>query len=105
METSQDDKRKYCSKHALKRGEERNIPMEAIDLALDYGRVCYVRGACYSILGRREIERLRRVHNIDASRYDGIHVVCSPGNFRVITVFRDSSLRCLNVGKTFKFHS
>ena len=85
-----------CSDHARRRGQTRNISLEAMQVALDYGRTIHHRGACYYVIGRQEVDRLREDEGLDISKFNGVHVVCNSINGNIITVFRDCALKYLS---------
>jgi hypothetical protein len=66
----------------------------AIEAALEYGRVVYVRGAEIHVIGRKEVFRYRR-HGIDLREYEGVHVVCRPGSGLILTAYRNRDFRGL----------
>ena len=84
------------SRHADRRMAQRRISAAAIELALDYGRTVYTRGAVVHAIGRNEIARWAEL-GIDLSPHDGLQVVCSADG-AVITVYRDRNFRGLRPG-------
>jgi hypothetical protein len=78
----------------------RGIPDEAIDLALDWGRAVYTRGAVVYAIGRREVARCRAA---DLSRFEGVQVVCAVDDGQVLTVYRNRDFRTLRpkLGRRF----
>ena len=85
----------FLSTHAWCRAHERSIGLDAIRIAIAWGRKNYVRGARVHTIGRKEIKRLRCEYNIDASRFEGVQVVCEPGENVILTVYRHRNLRAL----------
>jgi hypothetical protein len=84
--------------HALARMGGRGINHDAVQAALDYGRVVRIRGAEIHALGRKEVARLAR-HDIDLAEYEGVQVVCSHEG-KIVTVYRNhdfSGLRTFRV--------
>ena len=81
------------TRHAWQRMTARGMSLAAIEAAIEYGRAVHVRGATVSALGRKEVERCRR-RGVDLSRYEGIHVVCSPKGM-ILTVYRNRDFRGL----------
>ena len=82
------------SRHARLRTHARRFGVAAIEAALAYGRVVYVRGAEIHAIGRKEVLRYRQ-RGIDLRMYEGIQVVCRPGAGVVLTVYRNRDLRGL----------
>jgi len=57
------------------------------EAALAFGRKVHIRGACVHVIGRREVERYRRIGiALDAS--EGVQVVCGPDG-AVLTAYRN----------------
>lgn len=79
--------------HAWQRMCSRHLSPAAIEAALDYGRIVYVRGAVIHAIGRNEVERYRR-EGIDLSKHEGVQVVCSSDG-AVLTVYRNRDFRGL----------
>lgn len=75
------------TKHARERMGARRLSPEAVETALDHGRIVRVRGAEIYAVGRREVEKLSR-DGIDISRFEGVQVVCSPQG-AILTVYRN----------------
>lgn len=75
------------SRHAQRRMSHRGIKMEAVEAALDYGRVIYTRGAIIYAIGKKEIAAMAE-SGIDLSAYDGIQVVCSLCG-EILTTYRN----------------
>mgnify|MGYP005814093511 CR=1 FL=1 len=78
--------------HAWCRTHARRCGLAAIEAALVYGRVVYVRGAEIHAIGRKEMLRCRQ-RGIDLRRFEGIQVVCRPGAGIVLTVYRNRDFR------------
>ena len=89
----------YFTDHAKMRKNQRNISRRAIDWALEFGRVVHTRGACYFVLGRHEIKKILKLTGNDASKYNGLQVVCTADESSVITIFRNPKLTCLHAGR------
>lgn len=77
----------HITRHARIRMDSRGIGWEAVCLALDFGRVAYVRGAQIYAIGRKEVAALAE-RGITADEYSGVQVVCANDN-TVITVYRN----------------
>ena len=88
--------RPRLTRHADRRMAHRGIRAEAVELALEYGRVVYTRGAVVHAIGQKEITRWAGT-GLDLSPYDGVQVVCSTDG-AVITVYRNRSFRFLRTG-------
>ncbi len=82
------------TKHARKRMSARNLPPEAVQSALQYGRVVHTRGAAIHAIGRKEVHKYKK-EGINLSAYEGIQVLCSPKDGTVITVYRNRNFRGL----------
>ena len=80
--------------HASRRMSARNVSVEAIELALDYGRFRFTRGALCFAIGRKEVAAARR-DGLDLRALEGLHVVLSTDGLQVITVYRNRFLRPL----------
>jgi hypothetical protein len=78
------------SQHALKRMRLRGLPLEAIRVALWYGRVVKTRDAEFYVIGHQEVRRYAR-EGIDLGAHEGVHVVCSLEGL-VLTVYRNRDL-------------
>ena len=81
------------TKHAKRRMEARRLPEDAVNAALDHGRIVHARGAEIYAIGRNEIARCRR-EGVDLSAYEGVQVVCSPDG-TVLTVYKNRNFRGL----------
>jgi hypothetical protein len=79
------------SEHARLRMTQRRVPFDAVHAALELGRTVYTRGACFHVIGRKEVERYEK-KGIDLSPYEGVHVVCSSDGC-IATTYRSRSLR------------
>jgi hypothetical protein len=80
--------------HARLRTNARRFGVAAVEAALAYGRVVYIRGAEIHAIGRKEVLRFRQ-RGIDLRRFEGIQVVCRPGVGVVLTVYRNRDFRGL----------
>lgn len=76
--------------HARMRLGARRIPVEAIEIALLFGRERYVKGATYYVIGRKEVERHKGT-GVDLGRFEGVHVVCTKADV-VMTAYRNRDL-------------
>lgn len=98
MEASTDTLNDNFTLHALARMGGRGIDRDAVQAALDYGRVVHIRGAEIHALGRKEVARLAK-QDIDVAEHEGVQVVCSHDG-KVVTVYRNhdfSGLRAFRV--------
>ena len=75
------------SRHAVHRCHTRHIPVDAVEVALEYGLCRRTRGAEIYILGWREV-RFWAERGLDLSRFEGVEVICAHDG-RVITVYRN----------------
>ena len=82
------------SRHARLRTHARRFGVVAIEAAMAYGRVVFVRGAEIHAIGRKEVLRCRR-RGIDLQAFEGIQVVCRPGASVVLTAYRNRDFRGL----------
>ncbi|MBP8300417.1 MAG: DUF4258 domain-containing protein, partial [Planctomycetes bacterium] len=85
------------SVHGWQRMCSRGLSTDEVDAVLAYGRVARVRGAVIHAVGRKEVERARRV-GVDLSRAEGLHVLCAP-NGVIVTVYRNHDFRGLRPGR------
>ena len=81
------------SEHARLRMTQRRVSVDAVQAALELGRTVHTRGACFHVIGRKEVERYGR-RGIDLSPHEGVHVVCSSDGC-IVTIYRSRSLRGL----------
>ncbi|GIW71168.1 MAG: hypothetical protein KatS3mg102_0710 [Planctomycetota bacterium] len=81
------------TRHAAVRMAQRGISRRGVELALDFGRERFVRGARIFVIGRREIERARRC-GVDLADLEGLHVVVSHDG-HILTTYRNRDLRGL----------
>jgi len=81
------------TRHAIDRARTRNIPNQAIEAAIDYGKHRAIRGADIYTIGWREV-RFFAARGIDLSCWEGVEVVCSHDG-RVLTVYRNRNPRAL----------
>jgi hypothetical protein len=79
--------------HAWQRMTARRLSRDAVQAAIEYGRIVYVRGATICAIGRKEVSRFSR-QGIDLSRYEGTQVVCAPEG-TILTVYRNRDFRGL----------
>ena len=80
--------------HAEQRMNSRGIKPEAVDAALKYGRMSYVRSATVYAIGRKEVVQCRR-YGVDLSAHEGVQVVCGAYG-GVLTVYRNNDFRGLH---------
>ena len=88
---------KDLTRHASRRMAGRGLSHSAVQAAIEYGRVVYIRGAVISAIGRKEVDRFAR-QGIDLSLYDGIQVVCAPEG-TILTAYRNRDFRGLHHGR------
>jgi hypothetical protein len=74
--------------HAWRRMTARGLSRQAVDAAMAYGRTIHARGAEIHALGRREVKKYSSGY-LDLHPFEGIQVVCVPGNGVVMTVYRN----------------
>lgn len=86
--------------HAKERMATRGLRADAIDAALAYGRVVYVRGADIYAIGRKEIARYAE-EGIDLSSYDGVQVVVTADG-AILTVYRNRSFNRLRDRRAYR---
>lgn len=81
------------TRHAWERMTSRNLSSSAVQAALEYGRLAYVRGAAIYAIGRKEVERYAS-EGIDLTQHEGVQVVCTPQG-TILTVYRNRDFRGL----------
>lgn len=81
------------TQHATERMATRGVRADAIDAALSFGRVVYIRGADIYAIGRKEVA-LHAREGIDLAAYEGIQVVVTSGG-HILTVYRNRSFNGL----------
>lgn len=81
------------TKHCRARMRMRAIGQRAIDLAIEFGRIVFTRGAVIYAIGRKEIA-LARTRGVDLTALDGVQVVCAGGV--VLTTYRNRDFRGLS---------
>lgn len=84
------------SRHANWRMARRGIPVEAVDVVLEYGREVQTRGGRVYAIGRKEVKRYAQ-EGVDLIEFSGVQVVCSLQGV-VLTVYRNHNFRQLRVG-------
>jgi len=84
---------KDLTQHAWRRMTARGLSLTAVQAALEYGRVAYVRGAAIFAIGRKEVKRFA-MQGVDLSHYEGIQVVCAPEG-TILTAYRNHDFRGL----------
>ena len=84
----------YLTKHALDRMNSRRFSSEALDNILKYGRAVFIRGAAIHVIGKKEVRKFQE-KGINLSAYEGIHVVCTPTDDSVLTVYKNKDFRGL----------
>lgn len=81
------------SSHAAMRMNSRRLPGNSIEVAMQYGREVYIRGAFIYAVGKREIERAQRV-GANLRSYAGLQVVCLSTGL-VLTAYKNQNFRGL----------
>jgi len=81
------------TRHARNRMAARRLAVAAIRAALEFGRVAYVRGARIHAIGRKEIDRYRRI-GLDLAQFEGVQVVCGHDG-AILTAYRNRDFRGL----------
>lgn len=76
------------TRHAQERTHARGFRLQAVRVALEYGRLIHVRGAEIYVLGRKEVIRMRH-RGIDLRSFEGMQVVCKPGSNLIMTAYRN----------------
>jgi hypothetical protein len=102
LETYRTAGRFTLTNHAKERMATRGLRAEAIDAALAYGRVVYVRGADIFAIGRKEIAHYAK-EGVDLSAYDGVQVVVTADG-TILTVYRNRSFNGLRDRRTHRRH-
>lgn len=90
--------------HANDMLRHRNIQMDAVEAAMQYGRVHPRPGsALVYAIGRREIDEAKR-DGIDISRHNGVQVVVTTKGLKpsVITVYRNRDLKSLHGRRAYQ---
>lgn len=77
--------------HAGERMTERCLTPNAIEVAEEWGRVVYTRGAVILAIGRKEVATARTTAGVDLSRLEGLTVVTSSEGV-VVTAYRNRDL-------------
>lgn len=81
------------SDHARTRMGSRGFSREVLEAVVRYGRVARVRDATIYAIGRKEVDASKKM-GIDLTRFEGVHVVCTPGGV-VLTMYRNHDFRGL----------
>jgi hypothetical protein len=68
----------------------RGIRADHVELALEYGRTYYARGAVIKVIGRKEIRQNAAV--MELRWLEGLHAICNRQG-GVITVYRNRRFR------------
>lgn len=88
------------TRHAWQRMTARGIPADAVEAALQYGRIVYTRGAAISVIGRKEVEQYGQM-GVNLAAFEGVQVVCSPDG-TVVTTYRNRNFRNLRTSSRKK---
>ena len=89
------------TQHAEERMQMRRVSIQAVQLALDYGRTFYTRNAEFVVLGRKEVQRYRA--EVDLRSLNGLHVLCSREG-AVLTVYRNKGFRTKRYPNKPRYH-
>ena len=81
------------TKHAWLRMNARGIPIDAVQMALIFGRVIHERGAQRYSIGKKEVKEFGEA-DINLADYEGVHVICSK-NGEVMTTYRNRDFKSL----------
>ncbi|SRR5579875_758329 len=76
----------HMSRHGAKRAAQRNIPLDALEYVMTYGRTMRRTGALFYFLGHRDLPPMDR-HNARIARLVGTVVIVEGGS--VITLYRN----------------
>lgn len=79
------------SDHAISRMCERSLAPDDVEAVLTYGQPVYDRGALVFRLGRKQVDRFAPREQLD--HLEGVHVVCTPDDGTVMTVYRNRDFR------------
>jgi Domain of unknown function (DUF4258) len=79
------------TKHASSRMSARSINGNQIDQVMRYGRESHVHSAVIYAIGKKEVRKNGRF--LEAC--EGIHVICSPSDGAIITIYRNHNLKSL----------
>lgn len=74
--------------HTHQRMSARSINESDIDLVLNYGRASHTRKVVIYAVGRREVKEFGKF----LEPCEGIHVLCSPRDGAIITIYRNHDL-------------
>lgn len=77
------------TQHAKSRMSDRGIRLTDVEMVLNYGRQCFIRGAVIHAMGRREMKYCQE-KGVPADQIMGLQVVCDPNDISVITVYRNN---------------
>jgi hypothetical protein len=80
--------------HAWSRCHSRGLSTDAIDAAIQYGRLVHVRGAAIHVIGKKEVQRFAAA-GVDLKKFEGVQVVCNADDCAIMTVYRNHDLRGL----------
>lgn len=80
------------SEHAIKRMAQRAINETQIQLALEHGRLIHSRHARFYVIGRKEVQKLRR-DGLEVGILEGLQVVVGEKSNAVMTVYKNKNLR------------
>lgn len=79
--------------HSRTRLSQRGITESMLQLAFEYGREVFTKGAICMIVGRKEVE-LQMERGIDLRSVEGLHVICPTRTYGlVVTAYRNRNLR------------
>lgn len=78
----------FLSDHALVRCNQRGFSPRDIELVHEFGRVVHQRGACFMVIGKRELAYAQSATGLDLSKLKGLRLVWDSLEHTVITVYR-----------------
>lgn len=81
------------TEHSRVRLSQRGITESMIQLAFEFGREVFTKGAICLVVGRKEVEK-QLERGIDLGCVEGLHVICPTGTYGlVVTAYRNRNLR------------
>jgi hypothetical protein len=80
------------SEHACSRMNQRCIDKRSLKAVLSFGRVIRSRGACFYVIGKRELHHLQKT-GVDIYRLENTQVVVDEKSSTVITVYKNNNFR------------
>ena len=80
------------SDHLLQRMQQRAIRENAIVAALSLGRIIRSRGACFYVIGKRDLNSFRQC-GVNLERLENMQVVVDAKTNTVVTVYKNNNFR------------